>query len=75
VTLCMFSVSAGIDYLAVHEPIVFRINGDNRTCVNITIYDDRVMEGAYEVFLVRLTSTDAPVFTDRTVVVVLDHEG
>ena len=73
--MILSSVSAGIDYLAAHEPIVFRVNGGNRTCVNITIHDDRVMDEAYEVFLVRLTSTDTPVFADQTVVVILDHDG
>ena len=66
--------TAGTDYTSTHEPIVFRVNGDRRTCVNISISEDKLSKEHYEAFLIRLTSTDAPVFAD-TVVVLIQDEG
>lgn len=72
--LC-FYLTAGSDYLAAHEPIVFRVNGEQRACVNITIINDKIIDEPYEVFLIHLMSTDAPVFASRTAVVILDQDG
>ena len=72
--LC-FHLTAGSDYLAAHEPIVFRVNGEGRACVNITIINDKIIDEPYEVFLIHLTSTDASVFASRTAVVILDQDG
>ena len=72
--LCVY-LTAGSDYLAAHEPIVFRVNGEQRACLNITIINDKVIEEPYEVFLIHLMSTDAPVFASRTAVVILDQDG
>ena len=75
--ICLWFVSfptAGTDYTSPHEPIVFRVNGDSRTCVNISISEDKLSKEHYEAFLIRLTSTDAPVFAD-TVIVLIEDEG
>ena len=66
--------TAGTDFSSTHEPIVFRVNGDSRVCVNISISEDKLSNEFYEAFLIRLTSTDAPVFAD-TVVVLIQDEG
>ena len=69
---CFFS-TAGSDYRAAHEPIVFRINTDNRICVDITLFNNFVRGEFYKVFLVNLTAIDAPLFADETIVVILDQ--
>lgn len=56
-----------------HEPFVFRINGDTRSCVDVRIIEDRVRGEPDEVFLLKLTSTDVPVFADQAVVVIQDQ--
>lgn len=68
-----FFLTAGQDYFPVHEPFVFRINGDTRACVDIPIIRDLVRGEQYEVFVVRVTSTDVAVFADQAVVVILDQ--
>ena len=60
------------DYLAIEEPLVFRINGENRTCVDVTILADADRPEYYEAFLVQLTSTSNPLFAPQAVVVILD---
>ena len=68
-----FFFTAGSDYRAAHEPIVFRIDTDNRICVDITLFDNFARGEFYKVFLVRLTAIDAPLFAEQTIVVVLDQ--
>ena len=68
-----FFFTAGSDYRAAHEPIVFRINTDNRICVDITLFDNFARGEYYKVFLVHLTAIDAPLFAEQTIVVVLDQ--
>ena len=72
-SIFFFCSTAGSDYFATHEPIVFRVNGDRRICVDIAIYEDFDTGEFYEVFLVKLRAVDAPLFTDETVVVILDQ--
>ena len=69
----LFFFTAGSDYRAAHEPIVFRINTDNRICVDITLFDNFVHGEFYKVFLVNLTAIDVPLFADETIVVILDQ--
>jgi len=65
---------AGSDYTAVGEVRPFPINGDDRVCVEVSIIQDEVIQQEYyEVFLVRLTSSDAPVIVPQAVVVILDQ--
>ena len=68
-----FFFTAGSDYRAAHEPIVFRINTENRICVDITLFDNFAHGEYYKVFLVHLTAIDAPLFAEQTIVVVLDQ--
>lgn len=56
-----------------HKPFVFYINGDTRSCVDVRIIEDRVRAERDEVFLLRLTSTDTPMFTDEAIVVIQDQ--
>ena len=49
---------------------MFRINGGTRACVYVTIIEDRVRVEPNKVFLLRLTSTDVPVFANQAVVVI-----
>ena len=72
-TYFCFFFTAGSDYRAAHEPIVFRINTDNRICVDITLFDNFVRGEFYKVFFVNLTAIDAPLFADQTIVVILDQ--
>ena len=72
-TFFCFFFTAGSDYRAAHEPIVFRINTDNRICVDITLFNNFVRGEFYKVFLVNLTAIDAPLFADETIVVILDQ--
>lgn len=41
--------------------------------MDIAIYDDFDTGEFYEVFLVKLRAVDAPLFTDQTIVVILDQ--
>lgn len=43
--------------------------------MNLTIYEDRVMNEPLEVFLLKLTSTDTAVFADMAVIVIRDNDG
>ena len=56
-----------------HEPIVFRVNRDNRICVDITIFNDTVSGEFHEVFLVQLTAIDTPLIVDRAIVIIRDQ--
>ena len=56
-----------------HEPIVFRVNSDNRICVDIVILNDTVSGEFHEVFLVQLTAVDTPLNVDQAVVVIRDQ--
>ena len=69
----IYLFTAGFDYLAVHEPIVFRVNRENRVCVDITIFNDTVSGEFHEVFLVQLTAIDTPLTGDRAIVVIRDQ--
>ena len=69
----IYLFTAGFDYLAVHEPIVFRVNRENRICVDITIFNDTVSGEFHEVFLVQLTAIDTPLTGDRAIVVIRDQ--
>ena len=70
-----FYLTEDKDYQALHQPIVFQVNGDSHACANITIYDDSVRGEPHEVFVVELMSTDAPVFAGQAVVIILDESG
>lgn len=67
-------LTADVDYLAVNIPLLFRINGDNRACVVMSILQDTVIQDEYfDVFLVRLNSTSTPVFMPQVVIVIMDQ--
>ena len=52
----------------------FPINRDDRICVDVPIIQDEIIQMEYyEVFLVQLTSSDAPVIVPQAVVVILDQ--
>ena len=67
-------LTADVDYLAVEVPLLFQINGLNRSCVDITILQDRVTQNEYyEVFLVQLRNPSVAVLAGQVVVVILDQ--
>ena len=66
--------AAGSDYTAVGEVRPFAINGDDRVCVEVPIIQDEIIQMEYyEVFLVQITDSDAPVIVPQAVVVILDQ--
>ena len=66
--------TAGSDYTAIGEVRPFPVNSDDRVCVEVSIIQDEVIQQEYyEVFLVQLTSSDAPVIVPQAVVVILDQ--
>ena len=66
--------AAGSDYTAVGEVRPFPINGDNHVCIDVPIIQDEIIQMEYyELFLVQLTSSDAPVIVPQAVVVILDQ--
>ena len=64
--------AADTDYLAIDQPLVFRINGESRICLDVTILADTIRPEYYETFLVQLTTTSNPLFAPQAVVVILD---
>ena len=68
-----FCFAASSDYFPVHRTLVFSIDGGGRICVDITIINDLEQNEFYEVFLVQLTSTDIPIFSDQAVITILDQ--
>ena len=69
----LFLFAAGADYFPVIRTLVFRIDGGGRICVNISIINDHEQNEFYEVFLVHLSSTDIPIFSDQAVITILDQ--
>ena len=66
--------AAGSDYTAVGEVRPFPVNGDNHVCIDVPIIQDEIIQMQYyELFLVQLTSSDAPVIVPQAVVVILDQ--
>ena len=70
--MLLYISAADTDYLGVQEPLVFRINGESRICLEVTILTDTIRPEYYETFLVQLTSTSNPLFAPQAVVVILD---
>ena len=69
-----YTFVAGSDYTAVGDVRPFPINGDDRVCVEVSIIQDEVIQQEYyEVFLVQITDSDAPVIVPQAVVVILDQ--
>ena len=67
-------LTADVDYLAINIPLLFRINGGNRACVDIRIlHDENFLDEYFDVFLVRLNSTGTALFAPEVVIIILDQ--